>query len=102
MIYIITLLLVVVCVLLWLILKRMAQLMDFQLQTAHEVRELRLTSRARVSKASMQSGEVSHEQKLVRLGRASTGRRIVVGGDDDSQLNKNLSTTTNPAMVDNE
>lgn len=47
----------------------------------------------------VQSGAVSDEQKLERLGRASTaiGRRIVVGGDDDSQLNKDLTTSVKEA-----
>lgn len=43
---------------------------------------------------AIQSGAVSEEQELERLGRASHGRRIVVGGDDDSQLNKDLAIAT--------
>ena len=45
----------------------------------------------------MQSGAVSDEQKLEKLGRHSSGRRIVVGGDDDSQLHLDLTTTTEEA-----
>ena len=55
-----------------------------------EVRQLRLTSRARVRRASMQSGATTDEQVLSRLGRASVGRRVVIGGDDDSVLSGQL------------
>jgi hypothetical protein len=56
-----------------------------------ETKSLRLKSRARIATASVQSGAVSEEQQLRRLGRASQARRIVVGGDDDSQLNQELN-----------
>lgn len=58
--------------------------------TWEEVRNLRLKSRARVSEYGVQSGEVTQEQQLRRLGRSSFGRRIVVGGDDDSEQKQNL------------
>lgn len=51
----------------------------------HEVRELRLTSRTRITTASVRSGAPSEVEILKRLGRASASRRIVVGGDDDSE-----------------
>lgn len=50
------------------------------------VEKLRLTRRTRQNKAVMRDGAVSPERQLVRLGRASKGRRVVVGGDPDSQL----------------
>lgn len=59
--------------------------------TVTEVRDLRLTSRTRVSRASVQSGVADPERKLVRLGRATKSRRVVVGGDGDSDLNRVLS-----------
>lgn len=59
-------------------------------QNTDEVQDLRLTSRARISTAVMRSGEVSEERKLTRLGRASKARRVVIGGDDDSQLSSDL------------
>ncbi len=59
--------------------------------TVDEVRDLRLTSRTRVRRAKVQTGVPSREEKLVRLGRSSASTRLVVGGDDDSQLNRILS-----------
>ena len=56
--------------------------------TMTEVRDLRLTARTRVRRAKMQNGATSDEQKLERLGRASVGRRVVVGGDPDSELHR--------------
>jgi len=57
-----------------------------------EVRTLRLDSRTRISEYSVRSGAVTEEQQLRRLGRASVGRRVVVGGDPNSQLTKDLKT----------
>ena len=54
--------------------------------------QLRLDSRTRISQVSVRSGAVTEEQQLRRLGRASVGRRIVVGGDRDSQQYQNLLT----------
>lgn len=61
----------------------------------HEVRELRVTSRARVGSFKVQSGARSEERSLQRLGRASSGKRIVVGGEDDSPLNQKLTRGSN-------
>lgn len=66
---------------------------SIDLQT-EEIRSLRLQSRARVAQASVQSGEVSEEQRLMRLGRASESRRVVVGGDDDSTQKQALVRQT--------
>lgn len=52
---------------------------------------LRLTGRTRQTTAVMRTGAVSEERELVRLGRATKGRRIVVGGDHDSSLFENLT-----------
>lgn len=57
---------------------------------ADETRELRLTSRAKVSTAAVRNQPMSEEQKLVRLGRSSRAKRVVVGGDPDSELHTNL------------
>lgn len=75
------------------ILLRLGDLVKATKDNTHEVEELRLTSRARISRVGIQSGAVTQEQKLQRLGRASIGRRIVVGGDDDSQLNHDLTVS---------
>lgn len=55
-----------------------------------EVQSLRVTSRTRVSTLVADTPESKEIRTLRRLGRASVGRRVVVGGDDDSQLNRNL------------
>jgi hypothetical protein len=57
---------------------------------SHELRDLRLTSRTRISDAAVRSGPLSEERLLTRLGRASKSSRVVVGGDADSQLNQDL------------
>jgi hypothetical protein len=53
-----------------------------------EVRDLRLVSRTRISTGSHESDE---ERELVRLGRASTGKRMVFGGEEDSDLHQRLT-----------
>lgn len=55
---------------------------------------LSLNPRTRIAQATMQSGAVTEEQKLQRLGRASVARRVVVGGDDDSVQKQNLQRAT--------
>jgi hypothetical protein len=56
------------------------------------VENLRLNARTRISEVSVRSGAVTDEMTMRRLGRASVGRRVVVGGDPTSQLNKDLTT----------
>lgn len=70
-------------------------------ETHREVMEVKLHTRTRQNKVSVQSGPKSQEQLLSKLGRASSARRVVVGGDPDSELNQNINTTS-PAMVDND
>ena len=73
---------------LWLIKRAMSQITEAQNQV---VKEVRLATRTRQSTASMQSGAITQEQKLKRLGRATVAKRVVVGGDEDSELHTNLS-----------
>jgi hypothetical protein len=79
---------------------RLGDLLEYNRTIYREVMGIKRQTFPRISRASMQSGKVSEEQHLARLGRASAARRVVVGGDADSQQYKNLAT--NPAMVDNE
>lgn len=65
-----------------------------QTKTLRQVASLQLNPRTRISTASMQSGAVTQEQSLERLGRASAARRIVVGGDPDSELYTKLDAFT--------
>src|SRR6188472_2499633 len=60
----------------------------------NEVRDLRLTSRARVSRAAVRSGVAEPEVALRRLGRVAQPRRVVFGGDGDSTLNRVLGKVT--------
>ena len=53
--------------------------------------KLRLDSRARVRTLSVQSGPVTDDQRLRRLGRSTRAKRVVVGGEVDSPLHTNLS-----------
>jgi hypothetical protein len=55
-----------------------------------EVRSLRLVSRARMKRAAVRSGVAEPEVELRRLGRVAQPRRVVFGGDGDSELNKVL------------
>lgn len=53
--------------------------------------KLRLDSRARVRTMSVRSGPATEERMLRRLGRATRGKRVVVGGEIDSLLHTSLS-----------
>lgn len=50
-----------------------------------KIRQFQVNPRTRISTTSVQSGPVSPEQEGARLGRASRARRVVVGGDPDSE-----------------
>lgn len=59
-----------------------------------ETRELRLTSRARVRDAVVRTGADTtgkHVRELHRFGRQTQGKRVVVGGDEESGLHQALS-----------
>lgn len=85
---VIGLLVLFLVVALWLLRRTMNEIVAAQQQVVNEVR---LATRTRQSKISVQSGPVTEEQKLKRLGRATVARRVVVGGDADSELHTNLS-----------
>lgn len=55
-----------------------------------ELRELRLTSRAKVSTMKARSGPLSEEQKLIRHGRATRSKLVVFGGDPLAPQHTNL------------
>lgn len=78
--------------LVWVVVEIRRLVVTFKVLT-QSVDHLRLTSRARISTTSMQSGEVTDEQKLTRMGRSTYGKRVVVGGDEESPLHTNLSRT---------
>lgn len=61
------------------------------LSLRESVDELRLKSRARVATATMRGTATDELRSLVRLGRASRGKRRVVGGDENAELNRRLS-----------
>jgi hypothetical protein len=55
------------------------------LEVANEVKILRVDSRARISTAKMRNTPETEESKLIRLGRATRAKRVVVGGDPESR-----------------
>lgn len=59
-----------------------------------ELKSLSLNPRTRIGQATMQSGAVTEEQTLQKLGRASVARRVVVGGEDGSVQKQNLQRAT--------
>lgn len=75
---------------------------EHQKATWEETRDLRLTARTRVSRAAVQSGVAEPERELSRLGRASAARRVVFGGDGDSDLNRTLSQVKIPGGDEHE
>lgn len=91
MIYLIAGLLTIQTLLLMFIAGALVRQNDLQKASWEEIRNLRLVSRTRVKKASVQSGVADPEVQLSRLGRTTKSRRVVVGGDGDSDLNKVLS-----------
>ena len=71
--------------------RTMLKMVEALEENTAELTRLRIAkANSRMSRAGMQSGATSEEQLLRRLGRASVGRRVVVGGDPDSELNQNL------------
>lgn len=75
---------------------KLSDLMAYARETRTEVTGIRLNTSTRQSRASIQSGVEAPEKELVRLGRASRGRRVVVGGDPDSQLSQELTHSLGP------
>ena len=74
------------------VLARLSDLMVYARATKREVAGIKTTVRTRQSVLSVSSGPVTKEQQLTKLGRASSARRVVVGGDPDSELNGSLMT----------
>lgn len=68
--------------------KTLTQSLDNNTQ---ETRDLRLTSRTRIAQAKVRNTPVTDTQRLVRLGRDTQAKRVVVGGDPTSPLHTNLS-----------
>jgi hypothetical protein len=58
-----------------------------------DIKKLQLNPRTRISTIEVQSGPVDEIQEGRRVARASVAKRVVVGGDSDSELNENLSRT---------
>jgi hypothetical protein len=85
-----TALLVLIVVAIW----RLNVLIDSVQQNTDSTENLRLTSRTRINEASIQSGPVTLEQQMTRLGRASVGRRVVYGGEAEAPLNVDLRAST--------
>ena len=84
------------------------QLRKVVTENTEELRTLRLDSRARVSTVSMRTGadpEAPRLRQLRRLGRQAQGKRVVVGGDPESDQHQALlrgNTNTNPGDGEND
>lgn len=60
------------------------------LEKLEGIRTLQLNPRTRITKANMRNKPVTQDDELAKLGRIAAPHRVVVGGDDDSRLSKNL------------
>lgn len=100
MLLMIAALLVLILLVLCEIVRQLVRIADNEYDVAQEIRGLRLTARTRIGQASMQSGVETEEQRLTHLGRTSASRRVVVGGEEESQLHKDLNST--PTAVNDE
>lgn len=90
--------------LLWMIYWRLGDILRAEQRNRIELCKLvkgSLNPRTRIGTLAPQSGATSVEQKLSKLGRASAARRVVVGGDSDSELHKQMNAN-NPEAVDDE
>lgn len=74
----------------WLVLRAVKESADATRRVWLELHELRTTGRTRVGVTRIRNTVESDEAKLVRLGRSTRARRVVVGGDEDSPLRVNL------------
>ena len=64
--------------------------LEAQVTLLTKVRDLQLNPRTRMSTIQVQSGPISDDQEAHRVGRATAARRVVVGGEEESELNQNL------------
>lgn len=76
----------------WMIWK-MTDLTEYARATHTEVMRIKRRNRTRQARAGMRNGVAPPEKKLVELGRAAKGRRVVVGGDPESPLYQALDRT---------
>lgn len=60
-------------------------------QTLSAIETLQLNPRTRIAQARMDNGPDTMEKVGRRAGQVSRGRRVVVGGDTESQLHRDLS-----------
>lgn len=60
-------------------------------QTRDEIKELRLTSRARISQASYGAAPNDSGPAIVRTGRTARSKRVVAGGDINSEQHRHLT-----------
>lgn len=84
-------LLVIIVIQLYFISMRQMESEESRRKTYREVMNIKTQVFTRQNRASMQSGARTELQDLEQLGRVSRSNRVVVGGDDESQLHHDLS-----------
>lgn len=55
-----------------------------------EIVQHQLNPRTRISTIGVQSGPITDDQTAARVGRATSSRRVIVGGDPESELSQSL------------
>lgn len=85
-----------IVILLVLTVSKLGELVLAQQDTATEIRELRLKARTRIAQADMTASPLSEEAQLARMGRSTRAKRVVVGGDEASELHTALTRQVKP------
>lgn len=82
---------VLVIGLLAMILRQLGDFMAYHRVDRQILRDIQGQVHTRQRKARMNSGVPTEEAQLARMGQMTQGRRVVVGGDEDSELHQALS-----------
>lgn len=64
---------------------------DLHTEQLTEIKRLQLNPRTRMKRARLRNKPVELEDRMARAGRIAAPQRRVVGGDKDSELNRNLA-----------
>lgn len=97
MLVVIVVILILILGMMWWIAQQLNDLLEYTLETQRQTSrlvELSLNPRTRIGTIAPRSGVETKEKQLSKLGRASSARRVVVGGDPNSQLNSDLNQGT--------
>lgn len=82
---------------------RLGDILQYERANRNDVLDIRRQVHTRQRKAAMNSGVPSEEAQMTRLGQVSRGRRVVVGGEEESGLHQALSRQGRiPTRVDDD